>query len=283
MTPTLLKKVLQEAISAGVREIIPSTMGEPLLYPYFDIFIETLSASSTQLNLTTNGTFPGKGAEAWARVLLPITSDIKISINGITPTINEGIMVKADTTAVLENIRLVLKIRDEVRLNSEYYPTVTLQVTFMRRNLAGIKEVIEFAIANQVDRVKGHHLWVTYPQLNEDDLCSPVNQGLWDSFIDDIEPYRKHIKLENFSKLHERKVHVPESYQCPFLGKELWIDCYGSYNVCCAPSEQRKSLGDFGSIHEIEITDVFASDAYQALATHYRHQPLCQQCLLRKP
>jgi len=70
---------LRETIDAGVEEIIPSIMGGPLLYPYFDKFIEKLTPSSTKtkLNLTTNGTFPKKGIETWARLLLPITSDTK--------------------------------------------------------------------------------------------------------------------------------------------------------------------------------------------------------------
>ena len=84
----VLQRILQQGVRLAVKEIIPSTMGEPLLYPYFHVFVEQIKGSETLLNVTTNGTFPIKGAEAWARELLPITSDTKISINSIAKSIN---------------------------------------------------------------------------------------------------------------------------------------------------------------------------------------------------
>ncbi len=170
MSPDILRKILQQAVKLGIKEIIPSTMGEPLLYPYFDEFIENLKGTTTKLNLTTNGTFPKKGAEVWARELLPITSDTKISINAISKSINESIMINSDTESVLN----------------------------------------------------------------------------FDKFSEDIVP-------------------------CPFLGKELWIDCYGNYHVCCAPSEKRKELGDFGHIDDITIDQFFMTDSYQKLLKNYNY------------
>jgi len=283
MEPKLLEQILTEAIDAGVKEIIPSTMGEPLLYPYFGKFIEALTPSTTKLNLTTNGTFPKKGAEAWARVLLPITTDTKISINGISPNTNEDIMIQANTHDMLKNIETYLKIRNETRQkNQNHQPTVTLQVTFMHRNLTGIKEVIEYAIQHNVDRVKGHHLWVTHPELKQEDLRSPIHHGVWNQFIDEISPYRSQIKLENFVKFSDSST-VPEHHNCPFLGKELWIDCGGKYNVCCAPSDKRQALGDFGRIQQTKINTILKTIEYQHLLKNYKSQPLCQNCLLRKP
>lgn len=283
MSPELLAEVLQQAVDLGVEEIIPSTMGEPLLYPYFDIFIEKLTNTSTKLNLTTNGTFPKKGAEVWAKLLLPITTDTKISINAISPRINGQVMIKVNTEQAIKNIQTYLEIRDKVREEGMRNPTVTLQVTFMKCNLSGIKEVIEFAVKNNVDRVKGHHLWVTHPELKQEDLRNPANEGLWDNFIKDIEDYRDLIKLENFVPLKKGQGVVPESYSCPFLGKELWIDCGGNYNVCCAPSERRKALGDFGNFNHTAIENVFGMLIYQNLLTNYKQEPLCNNCLLRKP
>jgi MoaA/NifB/PqqE/SkfB family radical SAM enzyme len=284
MSPTILQKILRQSIKLGVKEIIPSTMGEPLLYPYFDYFIEHLIGTNTQLNLTTNGTFPKKGAEVWARELLPITSDTKISINGISKSFNESIMIHSDTEMVLKNIKTYLKVRDEVRVKKpKHKPTITLQVTFMLKNLAGIKEVIKFAVENNVDRVKGHHLWVTYPELAKENLRSTQHREVWNRFIKQIESYRDQIKLENFGKLSQQPETIPDDYICPFLGNELWIDCYGNYNVCCAPSKKRKGLGDFGKLNNFMINEVFATNDYQNLLKNYKNNSLCQNCLLRKP
>ena len=282
MQPELLDEVLHKAIKAGVKEIIPSTMGEPLLYPYFNKFIEILRSTPTKLNLTTNGTFVKKGAKEWGKLLLPISSDTKISINGTSAATNEEVMIQADTKVMLSNIDAFLKVRDKVRLeNQHHWPTVTLQVTFMRSNLAGITEVIEYAIAHKVDRVKGHHLWVTHPELEKENLFHPSNKGIWNDYIDKIKPYKEKIKLQNFTKIKEQS-QVQEQYNCPFLGKELWIDCYGNYNVCCAPSNERKALGNFGNINNIPINDMFQTENYKELLKTYKEQPLCQKCSLRK-
>jgi len=40
-------------------------MGEPLLFPWFDDILESCRKYNLALNLTTNGTFPGLGAEGW--------------------------------------------------------------------------------------------------------------------------------------------------------------------------------------------------------------------------
>lgn len=283
MSPELLDRVLIEAIDTGVKEIIPSTMGEPLLYPYFYKFIDALTSSSTKLNLTTNGTFPKKGAREWAKLLLPITSDTKISINGISPRINEDVMIQANTNQMLLDIETYLEVRDAVRQeNTSHRPTVTLQVTFMNKNLIGIKEVIQYAIKHNVDRVKGHHLWVTHPELETEDLRNPSHKGIWNDFIDEIEPFKSQIQLENFTKFSESSS-VPISYDCPFLAQELWIDCNGTYNVCCAPSDRRQALGNFGSLNDINIGNIFGTKDYQKLISTYKEKPLCQNCLLRKP
>lgn len=283
MSPELLNTILDQAIRLNIKEIIPSTMGEPLLYPYFEHFVDKLKNTQTKLNLTTNGTFPKKGAALWGEKILPVTSDTKISINGISKQINESIMINADTDMILANISTYLKVRDKIRKNAaRHHPTVTLQVTFMHKNLLHIKDVIDFAIKNNIDRVKGHHLWVTHPELTKESLRNREHSDKWNRFIEEIKPYRTQINLENFEFLSE-KSEITASYDCPFLGKELWIDCYGNYNVCCAPSDKRKTLGNFGNIHTTAINRFFATQQYQSLLKDYKNQPICQTCLLRKP
>ena len=41
MSSNLIEKIVKEAVDLGeLQEIIPSTMGEPLLYKNFDVFID---------------------------------------------------------------------------------------------------------------------------------------------------------------------------------------------------------------------------------------------------
>ena len=53
-----LESIFQQAKALGVKEIIPSTMGEPLLYKHFAYIVELCYKYNIKMNLTTNGTFP---------------------------------------------------------------------------------------------------------------------------------------------------------------------------------------------------------------------------------
>jgi organic radical activating enzyme len=280
MDKELLERALEEVIELGINEIIPTTMGEPLIYKHFDTFISKISNSNVKLNLTTNGTFPNDSVQNWAYKLLPILSDVKISINSINHNINSKIMVKDDTNKKLENIKEFVKIRDEE------YPNVsiTLQVTFLNSNIKYLEELIQFAIEHNINRVKGHHLWITFNEIENESLKNnPYRINEWNKFIDKIDKYRDFIKLVNFDKLNikDGKSYIPDNYICPFLNKELWIDHEGNYNICCAPSDLRKTLGDWGNINDINILELFNSNQYSKLSENYKNEAICQDCSLR--
>jgi len=281
MNENLLKKSIDESIELGVKEIIPTTMGEPLLYKHFDIFIDKLSKSDVKLNLTTNGTFPIIGVKQWADKLLPILSDIKISINSINPKVNESIMVNDDTQKKLDDIKTFVNLRDKSYLNV----SITLQVTFLKSNLNELESIIRFAIKNGINRVKGHQLWITYEEIKDESLQNSTKKiNEWNNFIDKVEKYRDSINLVNFEKLELQNNTnvVPSNYNCPFLGEELWIDYNGDFNICCAPSDKRISLGSWGNIKNKNIVEVFNSNEYLDLIHNYKDKEICKICSLRK-
>src|SRR5690606_2426815 len=62
MDPALAERAIREAAAAGLTEVIPSTLGEPLLWRGLDRVIDVCGELGLSLNVTTNGTFPGRGA-----------------------------------------------------------------------------------------------------------------------------------------------------------------------------------------------------------------------------
>src|SRR5512142_2181963 len=74
MDPALAVAVLQERRGSPLREVIPSTRGEPLLWEGLDALLAACGRLGLLVNVTTNGTFPGRGAEAWGEALLPLAS-----------------------------------------------------------------------------------------------------------------------------------------------------------------------------------------------------------------
>ena len=75
----IIEKVVKAFLPLGLKEIIPSTIGEPFLYSHFEDFLELAKKYNLKVNITTNGTFPNGGIKKWAPLLLPVLSDIKFS------------------------------------------------------------------------------------------------------------------------------------------------------------------------------------------------------------
>jgi radical SAM protein with 4Fe4S-binding SPASM domain len=92
------------------------------------------------------------------------------------------------------------------------------------------------------------------------------------------------VILENIIPLQKNEnKEIPESYECPFLEKELWVSATGNISPCCAPDEMRKTLGHFGNIENTSIEDVLQSSVYTELVSNYKTKPLCKTCNMRKP
>lgn len=104
--------IFEQAHQLGVKEIIPSTMGEPLLYKGFEQIFDLSQHYGIKINLTTNGTFPKKSVEEWAQLIVPNTTDIKISWNAATKETAEKVMHKIDFDKCIENVKAFVRIRD---------------------------------------------------------------------------------------------------------------------------------------------------------------------------
>jgi len=289
-----IRKIINESKDTPLTEIIPSTMGEPLLYKDFDEIINLCHQYNLKLNLTTNGSFPIKGAKKWAELLIPICSDIKFSINGATKQINEKIMLGSVWEDQLNNIKTLIEVRDEyARKNPNNRCQLTFQVTFLESNINELAELVRLAISLGIDRVKGHHLWAHFDEIKNLSMRRNIDSiQKWNNVVREIYviqqnnflPNKKKIILENIYILNEdASKDIAPGGPCPFLGKEAWINTEGKVSPCCAPDNLRKTLGDFGSILEQSIEDIFISDKYQNLRMNFLNNDLCKDCNMRKP
>lgn len=291
-----LEPIFEQAKKLGVKEIIPSTMGEPLIYKHFAHFIELCYKYDIKMNLTTNGTFPKtteKTVTEWAKLIVPITTDVKISWNGATAKTAQAVMNGIDFQQVIQNVKEFIRIRDKHFAETGYYCRVTFQLTFMQNNMHELADIVKLAAELGVDRVKGHHLWAHFDEIKPLSMkVSPESIAQWNDYVKQAyeaqEKYRKpngeKVILENIFPLQaDENKEVPESYECPFLEKELWISPTGKISPCCAPDELRNTLGDFGNIQNTTIEKVLKSDNYQNLVRNYKKIDLCKTCNMRKP
>jgi len=288
-----LEPLFIEAKELGVKEIIPSTMGEPLLYEHFETILELCKKYDIKLNLTTNGSFPRKKIETWAKLIVPITSDIKISWNGATKETNEKIMQGCNFENQLEYVKSLIDFRDKYFEHTAYYCRITFQLTFMQNNMHELGDIIKLASELGIDRIKGHHLWTHFEEIEHLSFkSSEENITDWNKLVEKAftaqEKYRKpngdKIILENIFPLSvKQKKEIPKNFECPFLEKELWISATGKISPCCAPDELRDSLGDFGYYPETSISEVLKSEDYLHLVKNYLSKDLCKTCNMRKP
>lgn len=289
----LLERVVADAAPHGLREIIPSTMGEPLLYEHFERILALCSEHGVQLNLTTNGTFPRLGAKAWAERLVPVTSDVKISWNGATKTTQESIMIGATWEHVLDNARQFIAVRDAHHAAGGNRCRVTFQLTFLESNVSELADIVRLAIELGVDRVKGHHLWAHFDAIKEQSMRrSPEAIARWNAAVQEARaaaaertlPGGQHILLENLFLLDSEAVTdlVPGG-PCPFLGQEAWVSATGRFDPCCAPDAQRRGLGEFGNLHETGLMEIWNGTPYRELVASYRSRTLCLSCNMRRP
>ena len=289
----LLERVIADAAPHGLREIIPSTMGEPLLYEHFERIVDLCVQYGVKLNLTTNGTFPRLGVNAWAERIVPVTSDVKISWNGATKATQESVMVGVRWEKVLENVRSFIEVRERFAASGGNRCRVTFQLTFLESNVAELADIVRLAVGLGVDRVKGHHLWAHFDAIKDQSMRR--NQDAirrWNVAVlaaqaaaaERTLPSGRHILLENISLLDETATEdLAPGGPCPFLGQEAWVSALGRFDPCCAPDAERRTLGEFGNLHERGLMEIWNGESYRELLSTYRNRKLCLGCNMRKP
>jgi glycosyltransferase involved in cell wall biosynthesis/MoaA/NifB/PqqE/SkfB family radical SAM enzyme len=289
----MIERVVADAAPRGLREIIPSTMGEPLLYDRFEELIGLCDRFGVKLNLTTNGTFPRLGAKAWAEKIVPFASDVKISWNGASRETHEEIMLGTRWETVLENVRQFVAVRDNHAAAGGNRCRVTFQLTFLESNVHELAEIVRLAARLGVDRVKGHHLWAHFDEIKGLSMRrSPEAISRWNAAVqaaraaaaERLLPNGRPVLLENIFPLDEDAVSdLAPGGQCPFLGQEAWVSALGRFDPCCAPDAQRRTLGDFGDLNTDSLMNIWNGGRYQALMASYRNRALCLGCNMRSP
>ena len=290
----MVRRVLEDSRGTGLREIIPSTMGEPLLYPHFDTILELCEEFDVRMNLTTNGTFPGKyDARGWAERIVPVTSDTKISWNGATKETHKAVMLGTDWDKVLANLRTFIQVRDAHAAVGGNRCRVTLQMTFLETNVHELADIVRLAYELGVDRVKGHHLWAHFEAIEGQSMRrSPEAIARWNAAVREAVavvaanrlPNGEKVLLDNIFELDpEATEDLAPGGPCPFLGQEAWVSALGRFDPCCAPDAQRRTLGQFGNLDEVSIRDIWNGPRYRELAATYRNRALCLGCNMRKP
>lgn len=268
------------------KEIVTSAMGEPLLYRHIDNIIDFCEKSKTLLHITTNGTFPKQGVEFWSKKLTAIGANIKISLNGANDDTQAKIMPGADLNRVINNIKKLVKIRDETVSQGGLKSLITLKITFMESNFHEIPEIINLAYSLGVDRIRGSHLMSLFPQLDHECLNrSEKSKQRFNEMMLKVKQMIKNLEnisdkkiiLSNFIPLNNH-YHIGD---CPYAGKEAWINEQGNLISCCLPEKVRPKHMTFGNILKNGLLSMWKSSSYYDFCKNYKKYPECINCSKR--
>jgi MoaA/NifB/PqqE/SkfB family radical SAM enzyme len=275
----LVARVLDERRGTPLAEVVPSTRGEPLLWPYLDRLLAACEARGLRLNLTTNGTFPRGGPSRWAPRLAAVASDVKISWNGAVAATAEGVMQGLSFARALDGVRALVAARDALRRRGAPACTVSFQVTAQEANVAEVPAIVRLAGALGVDRVKLNQLQVHHAALAGDDLRrDPAARARWAAATRAAreEAAATGVRLENAVELCDADAAVGP---CPFLDREAWVLADGAFAPC--PSPRAPELG--ASLHDATLGEIWQGPDYRALVAEHDSRAECARCAFRRP
>jgi MoaA/NifB/PqqE/SkfB family radical SAM enzyme len=289
LTLDLVARVVEEERGRDLVEIIPSTRGEPLLWPGFAALASLCEDRGVLLNVTTNGTFPRLGARGWAARLAGAASDVKVSWNGARAASAEALMEGLSFEAAVDGVRELVLARDARRARGERATRVSFQVTARERNVAELPEIVALAAELGVDRVKVNQLQVHFPALAGEDLRrSAASRARWNAAVAAAhEVARLHasrgraVALENLVEMSAAR--EQPARPCPFLGREAWILQDGSFAPCPAPAALDGRMGAFGSVTHATLAELWEGAAYRDLVASAAARAECASCPFRRP
>lgn len=291
MDVALAERVVREAAAMGAREVIPSTLGEPLLWSGMDRLVDLCAELGLALNLTTNGTFPGRGAAAWAARLVPVASDVKLSWNGATARTAAAIMPGLALAEAIAGARAFAAVRDALARPGRRC-RLSFQVTAQEANVGELADIVRLAASLGVERVKVNQLQVRFPALAERSLRRSVEAiRRWNAAVAAMAaaaeqarlPSGARVLLENVAPLAEDPAAPAAAGPCRFLGREAWIHPDGRLAPCPHPAAARGELGDLGSVAEHGLGALWRGEPLRALAATWPRHPICASCPLRRP
>ena len=290
MSVEAVEQILREREGSALQEVIPSTKGEPLLWTGLDHLAEWCTAHGLLLNVTTNGTFPGRGAAAWADLLVPAACDVKISWNAATTATAARIMGGLCLDRALEDARAFVRVRDARRAAGARACRVSFQVTAQEANVTELPALVRLAAELGVERIKVNQLQIHHQALADQDLRrDAAARARWNEAVRGMRAAVEEHRLPSGDPVLLQNVEAwPEAFgepacgPCPFLDREAWVTVEGRFAPCPAPAGQEGLLGDFGSLRDRPLGEIWESVGYRALVDGYERHPECRRCPMRR-
>ena len=212
-------------------EVIPSTMGEPLLYTHFDALLLLLSEKKIKMNLTTNGSFPFY-SDKKMKLLLESASDIKISVMGFSENAFKTFSHGFSFATWKKNLQKLASLKRNLPKTNT--GNLSLQVTLHKKNIPEIQNILNFAKENDFSRIKWNKPVFLFEASKELKEIYSVSGETFSVVKDLILKESSSLNIKAEGNLFFNKTKIKE---CPFQN-ELWILPNGKEEFC--PNPERR-------------------------------------------
>lgn len=139
MDPKFFERVVKDARSAGVKKIVFSGWGEPLIHPRILEFVELVKSKGMEVLLNTNGSLLGYYAEELLRLGV---DEIVVSIDSVETDLYRAIRIGGSLPAVVKGL---VKLKELRRERFSWKPVVSIQFTVNRLNYRDVLKLVGFA------------------------------------------------------------------------------------------------------------------------------------------
>lgn len=247
MSPDELKKFAAD-VFPHIQEVVPSVVGEPMMYPYWGEFLDLCKQYGVFAEIYTNGSYLD---ETTLPPLGPVTSKLIISMDGGSPATFNHLRKPHDFNDICARLEKVKEWRanmpDEERPRLQIHSVLTLhwvdELVDMVR-LAKKHGVDEFSVAHLVaynDYWKGYHP-SKEPELTDKHLKAaheeakklgvsvtlPQLFGTGESMTHRAKPAFPIIDKVDFLPRPENR-----KYWCKYMWREVFIALDGTIAPCC--------------------------------------------------
>jgi hypothetical protein len=143
-----------------------------------------------------------------------------------------------------------------------------------------------------VDRVKLNHLQTWFPHLEARSLRrSAEAMARWNAAAEAALAAAEEVRLptgtrvvvQNAVPLDGDPAAPAPAGPCPFAGREAWIHWDGRLAPCPHPAAARGELGDFGSVADAPLGELWEAPAFRAFLAGVPGHPVCAECRVRRP
>lgn len=204
-----IESQIRNAHAQGVRELIPGSMGEPLLHPEFPNIVDLCNQLRWNINILSNGSFP-QGIEYWHGILK--NSQIKMQF-GIT-----------QSWAELSQQGFQSKV---AHWQSLHCGATTFQIAVSTRTKGDLAKWLRFAKQCGIRRIKLNALVMHFKQLQTWQI---VDSPAWILRLKRLNALANTLEMELSGSA--TRLSLPYPRLCTFRDQEIWINEFNQREPC---------------------------------------------------